>query len=566
VAIAVAAAALFCAWHWCLLTPAGRVRGFDSDAAILALMGKKMLEGRGFDFFFWGQNYVGPLTSTFIAAAGLVTGRVNPLALRLGAFTEVFLAVLVTAWGVARLDRRAGIATLVLLCLTPPVVLGTMISPSGAEMGLLTSALIAAVVLQQLTTPPSRRGCLASPHGQLAFGLLAGLAWWMNQQVVFVLLGAVVVFGRRSQVVERMARGLRLLDRLRLRGAVLGWRRMPGVVEAAVWVMCAGGLLLLVANVALEVAGPTRLPFLVGRYLDPLLLVLVPQLTLPLALGEWRRWHVAPSARERYELGSALRFALGAIIGYLPVWLGGLLGWYERSYVFGFQPQPSLVPQQLLRLGSEVAPRVLGLVAGEWGVAWGIGLTVAVVVALRRVLASSGRLFLASAVLSNVMFFLFVPSARAHYFLGTVGMLFGLAALGCVEIWGRGALAARIVTIAIAVAAAVSVAGTASARQAAVLAQADPLPLLQRVHERGCVVCYADYWLAYRYRLLDGGRTLWITYRGQNRSRAEARRFQRVPGQRCLVLGDGTVETLPGDLPLRFAPPDRRDGPRHPPT
>ncbi|MFP5246947.1 MAG: hypothetical protein ACLGH0_09655, partial [Thermoanaerobaculia bacterium] len=79
-------ALLFVAWHSSLLSPDGRIRGFNSDAAIIALMGKKMFEGRGFDVFFWGQNYVGPLTSMCIAFAGVFVGAVDPLALRIGSF------------------------------------------------------------------------------------------------------------------------------------------------------------------------------------------------------------------------------------------------------------------------------------------------------------------------------------------------------------------------------------------------------------------------------------------------------------------------------------------------
>ncbi|HEX8616030.1 MAG TPA: hypothetical protein VF911_00480, partial [Thermoanaerobaculia bacterium] len=140
-------ATLFFVWHAPLLTPAGRVRGFNSDAAIIALMGKKLLDGRGFDIFFWGQNYVGPMTSMFIAAAGAFTGGVGPLALRIGTLTEVLLGILLRGWAVSRIDRRAAIPTMLALAITPPVILRMMITPLGAEMAFVLAAALLGLML-----------------------------------------------------------------------------------------------------------------------------------------------------------------------------------------------------------------------------------------------------------------------------------------------------------------------------------------------------------------------------------------------------------------------------------
>ena len=43
-----------------------------------------------------------------------------------------------------------------------------------------------------------------------------------------------------------------------------------------------------------------------------------------------------------------------------------------------------------------------------------------------------------------------------------------------------------------------------------VRAEPDPLPLLRQVRADQCTVCYADFWIAYRYRFLDGERSAWI--------------------------------------------------------
>jgi hypothetical protein len=245
--------AFFFLWHAPLLSEAGRIRGFNSDAAIIALMGKKMLDGRGFDIFFWGQNYVGPLTSMFIAAAGAFTGGVDPLALRLGVMAEVFAGIVLTGVAVSRIDRRAGIATMAALAITPPVVLRMMITPLGAEMAFPLASLLLLLFLRD-----------ARP---LLLGLAAGIAWWMNQQVVFTLLAIGLVVAYR----------IRLIRDLRVRRAPLALA------------LSGFGALLFLTFIARDLLGWRPLPFLLGPAIDALLLLFLP---LPFLL----RFRPAPLA------------------------------------------------------------------------------------------------------------------------------------------------------------------------------------------------------------------------------------------------------------------------------
>lgn len=515
--------ALFFAWHSPLLSPAGRIRGFNSDAAIIALMGKKMLEGRGFDVFFWGQNYVGPLTSMFIAAAGAVTGGVDPLALRLGTFLEVLLGIFLTGLAVSRLDRRAAVATMVALAITPPVLLRMMITPLGAEMAfVLASALVA--LFFWYPRP-------------LALGLLAGFSWWMNQQVVFTLIAGALVLAFRSPVVRRELLSLR--ERWSFRTTP-----MPGVVQAFAWLSTRAGLLLLVLFVVFDLLSIDVMPFVFGRATDALLLLLVPLMVLPLIFGEWRRFSLPP-------LAPLARFALGFALGYLPVWLGALLGWYERTYVFAFRMNyPSGVLEQI-RSFPNVAAHWTGAAPGLLGILYAIALCIFLGAALRNVRSSEGRVLLALIPLGNLAFYLLAEGAKPHYLIASVGMLFALAALGAVDLWRH----SRALVAAGAVIALLSLGTSARRMHQDVLREPDPLPLLARVEAAGCQVCYTDFWLAYRYRLLDEERRAWIPYLSQNRTRAESRAMQQLPGQRCLVRNDGVVERIAHDLPLTHEPP-----------
>jgi hypothetical protein len=538
-------------WHAPLLSPEGRVRGFGSDAAIIALMGKKMFDGRGFDIFFWGQNYVGPLTSMFIAGAGFFTRGVDPLALRVGTFCEVLTGILLMGWGISRIDARAAVLTVVALAITPPVLLSMMINPLGAEMGFLCSAALFAVMAQHLTAAPGS-GWLSRGAGQVAFGALVGISWWMNQQVVFTLMAGALVFAFRSRIATPVLREIRIGDRLMLRGEALGWRRIPGVVEALAWVMIRAGFLLLAAYVILDVAGKRGLPFVFGRATDALLLILSPLLVLPLVFSEWRRWRFHA---DRAELAAALRVATGFALGYAPVWLGRILGWYTPSYVFHFSVStPAGAVNSAATLLSGVVPPWIGMSPGPLGMVFGATLALLAVAGALRA-NTQARVLLVLIPMANFIFFVVARGAQVHYFITSTGMLYGVAALGGVALWDS---RKRLVRVALAVAAVMAFAsiGIASSNmRRETLSQPDPRPLLARVHAERCAVSYADFRIAYRYRFLDGERGAWIPYASENRTRAESFAFQRRSGQRCLVGNDGSVTPIPHDLPMVHKPP-----------
>jgi len=485
--------ALFFLWHAPLLSEAGRVRGFNSDSAILALMGKKMFDGRGFDLFFWGQNYIGPLTSMFIAAAGFATGAADPLALRLGVMAEVFLGIVLTGAAVALIDHRAAIATMVALAVTPPVILRMLITPLGAEMAFVLAALLLFLFL---------RGAPA-----LLLGVAAGIGWWMNQQVVFTLAAIALVCAYRV----RLVRDFRL-------------RRAP--VALAIFILGALRFLAFVIGVSL--------PFIVTPATDALVLLLLP---LPFLL----RFRLAPLA----SLAPLARFAAGFAFGYAPVWLGRLLGWYEPSYVFAFRL--NYPPEVLAQV------RSFGTVLSHW-----VGANVIVFCVLLAFAVwharSESRMLLALIPLLNVAFYVFAAGGKPHYLIASVGMLFGVAALGALDLWRR----SRVVAAALSIAALLTLGLSAKTMHRNLLAEPDPLPLLHAVRANQCAVTYADFWIAYRYRFLDQERGAWIPYLSQNRTRAESFAAQKLPGQRCLISKDGTVRPIDRDLPIVHRPPRSR--------
>jgi hypothetical protein len=513
IGLVLAVGVCFFLWHAPLLSEAGRVRGFNSDAAIIALMGKKMVEGRGFDIFFWGQNYIGPLTSIFIAAFGLVRGAVDPLALRLGVMTEVLLGICLTGLALSRIDRRAAVVTMVALAITPPVILRMMITPLGAEMAfVMAAALLAAFLVRS--------------H-PLLLGVLAGLGWWMNQQIVFTLLAIALILGFRSPAVLAFIPRPRALWRL---------EGVTGIPQAFAWVFTRLGALLLVLFVVFDLLHLDFVPFIFGRATDALILLLVPLVLL--YLRDWRNWTLPP-------LAPLALFAAGFAIGYAPVWLGRIFGWYGRTYVFGFRLNyPSEVMEQV-RSFAAVAAHWIGVPPGILGILYAIVFCAFVVAGVWNA-RTEARVLLALIPLANLAFYFLTAGGKPHYLIASVGPLFGIAALGAFDLWSR----YRVPVLAGALIAAVSLGISAKLMHRDLLSEPDPLPLLAQVRAANCDVIYADFWIAYRYRFLDAEHGAWIPYLSQNRTRAESFAAQRRPGQRCLVEKDGTVVRIAHDLPI----------------
>ena len=184
-----------------LLTNEASVRGWNGDNAIFGLMAKKIHDGKGFDVFYWGQNYMGPLTPavaagirrTMLDPAGL-GAEGGPISLRLASMSEIAFGICFYFLGFTRLFGR-GIATAagLWMAIGPPFFIRLSAVPRGPEMSFTLGSVLFFLAAGALTRP---RPFLDRPGGHFVLGLLAGVGWWMNQAIVFVLLpvAALVLF------------------------------------------------------------------------------------------------------------------------------------------------------------------------------------------------------------------------------------------------------------------------------------------------------------------------------------------------------------------------------------
>lgn len=563
--LAAIAAALFLALRWPLLHGNGVIDGTNVDTSILALMGRKMFEGGGFDVFAWGVRHLGSLTSILTAAWAWPLSMLDvpwlwPRAVRLAAMTEVAAGIVLIAYAVARIDRRAAGATALILVLGPPELFRMSVYALGHEMAFFLGGVIVAMAAQHLTAPEGR-GWLATPGRRFLFGLVAGIGWWMNKTVAFAIGGVLIVMVLRSRLFERLRTERILLDRLLLRP-----HKLPGMIEAAAFVFWWSGLALLAYYLVCTLFDLPTLNFILGNVADGVALAVLGQaiVLLPSLRGAWR-----PS-REVLAFAQALA---GWALGYLPAWLVDRYNWewLAGGSVQRYRP-PSLLAEEVATHGRYVVTSFLGVNDTPAGILYALALlalAVSMLIHYRRDVARYLRLtpsqwgvrtLFASVLVATLIALLVIrDSLRSRYLLATLGPLVALLALEGVRWWDSRRLAARAAASLAFGACLISIAtGSLYSREvlyvkpeplSALHMKPDPLLVLARVDTLGCRVCYTNYYQAYDYRLLSDERVAFLPYTGGvDLTPSDTRAAQQLPGQRCYITLEGSVFPLKGDL------------------
>lgn len=460
-----------------LLTRDAAARGWNGDTAIFGLMAKKIRDGRGFDVFYWGQSYMGPLTSAVAAGirraildpAGL-GAEGGPIALRLAGMAEVAFGICLYVLGLARLFGPAIAAAAGLwMAIGPPFFVRLSALPKGPEMSFALGSVLFLMAAGALTRP---RPLLDRAAGRFVFGLVAGLGWWMNQTIVFVLLPVV---------------------------ALVVWRHT------------------------------TRLVALLA----------------------------------------------GAALGYAPVVLGRLFGWYEPAAGAVVPPWlPAGFLARLFRLLGVDAWRFVGLgglarpvVVGAAGLILVLLLVVRSARGARRPAPaparSRGGIVLAGAIaaLAALTFLVRnVDPAQERYFAPALPAVLALVLVALAE---GASLLRRVLPPALVAAAAGGLALCVAVllwRQArdtvgGILREPDPRAPLEAILRERYTVCHAGYETAYTLQFLSDERVRFIPYHSPDRNRAESARLRALPGPQCLVADDGSVRRwLPSDAALEGGP------------
>jgi Dolichyl-phosphate-mannose-protein mannosyltransferase len=175
--ILAASALAFAAIRIPLYTHPGLILGWNSDAALFGLMARAMRSGADFPLFFWGQPYLGTLTSML---AALFSEHAGPLAVRMAAAVQVFAAILFFRAALKRTYGEAPANLAALWLIAGPAFLFHFTIAAHSEQLFL----IGAILFWYATRAP-----LTTARQWLALGVIAGLGMWIHQGVMFLIAG-----------------------------------------------------------------------------------------------------------------------------------------------------------------------------------------------------------------------------------------------------------------------------------------------------------------------------------------------------------------------------------------
>jgi len=271
----------------------------DSDEAVTGLIGLHLLHGHHLPTFFWGQNYGGPHEAVL---AGLLFAVIRPSPLVLKAVPVLLsAAAAVLTWRIARIvvGERAGRWAGAIFWAAPAAFVWWS-TKASVYWGSLTLALVVLLLLcrsaaRSRDDPGGTRSVPWREAGEAALlGFATGLAFWANPQTLYVIVPAYLWYAPR---ILRRWRYLPVLGATALLGAapwirynlIHHWVSFQFAPQPAVaggyagrlrqffqialpmalgvkvpytraWVLGGLGVAVVVAVLALFVAGAVRLP------------------------------------------------------------------------------------------------------------------------------------------------------------------------------------------------------------------------------------------------------------------------------------------------------------------
>ncbi len=258
----------------------------DADEAIVGLMGKHILEGRSLPVFYYGQHYMGSLEAILAAGSFALFGT-TPFALSLVPLVfAVLLVPLMYALAASLGGRFAGRAAAILMAFPPSALI---IWSSKARGGFIEVLFIGALaLLAAVRWSRSKPGDLRYP---CALGLLLGIGWWVNNQIVYFILP--VALGASLLLLGQLVRG------------ELPLRRLLAIVVAGSACFFVGGAPYWVYNIQLGFPSFGMFGLAEGAEVGKQWEGLFSQ-ALPIIFGAVRFWH----SQELFPAATAVAYGL----------------------------------------------------------------------------------------------------------------------------------------------------------------------------------------------------------------------------------------------------------------
>lgn len=163
--------------------------GIDSDEAIVGLMAKHFIEGKGLPIFYYGQDYMGSLEPLLVALLFLCFGVSSVALLAVPLLFSLLLIPLIYLLGKELAGARVGRWAALLAAVAPQSLI---VWGSKARGGFIEVIVIGVVAL--LLAVRWYKQEQPSPTSAALIGALLGLGWWVNNQILFFMVPVGTLF------------------------------------------------------------------------------------------------------------------------------------------------------------------------------------------------------------------------------------------------------------------------------------------------------------------------------------------------------------------------------------
>lgn len=155
----------------------------DADEAIVGLMAKHILEGRGIPTFYYGQHYMGSFEALLVSGVFALFG-ISSVGLKLVPLIfSLILVVIVYQLGLELGKRSIARVAALLIAIPPSALVDWSSKARGGFIEVVVIGAISFLVLSRwLKSDCSKAGPL------FLLGGILGLGWWINNQVIYFIL------------------------------------------------------------------------------------------------------------------------------------------------------------------------------------------------------------------------------------------------------------------------------------------------------------------------------------------------------------------------------------------
>jgi hypothetical protein len=505
----------------------------NSDHAILALMAQDIHEGK-FPIFFYGQNYLGPLSSSiawlfehlFFSTKG-ESFFVSPQALMSASLFTLYSGLLFFALGISKLFGLKW----ALACFFYAHFLNYYLATFHHRVSYSEEvALFFAGILFYLYS-------LIQPQKKIhlfLLGLVFGVAWWMNPTVVFVVilpLGYLVGKTESYQYFkDHLFQSRRLLPVHPSKAERFLFSIVCIIFLKGVIISLLGGVDTVLLGIKLKI----------GNGFSSIKTALIIWLSF-VFLREIR----GKEFRDQFLIAMKQNkmFLLAFLIGYSPVWLGGILGWYEKSYTVSFK----LVaiehwPSYFSFLLSDFFPRIILWKTDTNSILYVfLFISILAMISLKTFVAEkkfNKQTGVLLAILLNIAFVFLADRSRTEQALRYMIVVMPLLPLVFYFALAQVDLNKYVKMVALGILLTPSLYGAATYQKNAIHnseAIEKFSEKIQRSREIECDIIQGDFWEVYLWEYLSQRNMLAMVTQGQNRTRSRDESFIDKNLKTCTV-------------------------------